>query len=205
MEQHRPRRCDLAKGWCPAKNNTRASPARSLSGRLAALSRGQRGPLLRPDLSSFARQWRVRHKGGGGQIKGHGSGHHDIGAGDRERSRCEQAAYWWFAFGPTAGPPTLALYIGLESAPRHMLYKKTSWLREVSLEYVVCSTGCQYCRYSKRDELGSVDEPSRSAAEGRSSEGLVRTVVKGIRLTVRDNGSSSGIRTLRACSRNLEC
>ncbi|KRX12808.1 hypothetical protein T07_6767 [Trichinella nelsoni] len=28
-------------------------------------------------------------------------------------------------------------------------------------------------------------------AEGRSSEGLVRTVVKGIRLTVRDNGSSS--------------
>ncbi|KRX15933.1 hypothetical protein T07_5651 [Trichinella nelsoni] len=106
-----------------------------------------------------------------------------IGAGDRERSRCERAAYWWFASGPTAGPPTLALYIGVESAPRHMLYKKTSWLREVSLEYVVCSTGCQYCRYSKRDELGSVDEPSRSAAEGRSSEGLVRTVVKGIRLT----------------------
>ncbi|KRY44994.1 hypothetical protein T03_13814 [Trichinella britovi] len=34
-----------------AKNNTRATPARSLSRRLAALSRGQRGPLLRPDLS----------------------------------------------------------------------------------------------------------------------------------------------------------
>ncbi|KRX39382.1 hypothetical protein T05_1105 [Trichinella murrelli] len=50
---------------------------RSLSGRLAALSLGQRGPLLRPDLSSFARLWRVRHKGGSGQTKRHGSGHHD--------------------------------------------------------------------------------------------------------------------------------
>ncbi|KRY36359.1 hypothetical protein T01_16267, partial [Trichinella spiralis] len=54
----------------------------------------------------------------------------------------------------------------------------------------------------RRDELGSLDEPSRSATEGRSSEGLVRIVLKGIRITVRDNGSSSGIRTLRAFSRN---
>ncbi|KRY44393.1 hypothetical protein T03_7951, partial [Trichinella britovi] len=44
---------------------------------LAALSQGQKGLLLRPDLSAFARQWRARHKGGSGQTKGHGSGHHD--------------------------------------------------------------------------------------------------------------------------------
>ncbi|KRY06065.1 hypothetical protein T12_6512 [Trichinella patagoniensis] len=59
------------------KNNTRAPPARSLSRRLAALSQGQKGPLLRPDLSAFARQWRACPRGGGGQTKGHGSGHHD--------------------------------------------------------------------------------------------------------------------------------
>ncbi|KRY03324.1 hypothetical protein T01_10477, partial [Trichinella spiralis] len=45
---------------------------------LAALSRGQRDPLLRLDLSSFARQWRVRHSGDGSQIKGRGNGHHDV-------------------------------------------------------------------------------------------------------------------------------
>ncbi|KRY23178.1 hypothetical protein T12_16659 [Trichinella patagoniensis] len=38
------------------KNNTRAPPARSLSEHLAAPSRGQKGLLLRPDLSAFARQ-----------------------------------------------------------------------------------------------------------------------------------------------------
>ncbi|KRY50282.1 hypothetical protein T03_10991 [Trichinella britovi] len=54
-----------------------------------------------------------------------------------------------------------------------------------------------------RVELGSVDEPSRSATEGRSSEGLVRTLEEGIRTTARDNGSRSDIRTLRACSRNV--
>ncbi|KRY44422.1 hypothetical protein T03_4079 [Trichinella britovi] len=59
------------------KNNTRAPPARSLSEHLAAPSRGQKGLLLRPDLSAFARQLRARHKGGSGQTKGHGSGHHD--------------------------------------------------------------------------------------------------------------------------------
>ncbi|KRX72057.1 PiggyBac transposable element-derived protein 4, partial [Trichinella sp. T6] len=55
------------------KNNTRAPPARSLSEHLAAPSRGQKGLLLRPDLSAFARQLRARHKGGSGQTKGHGS------------------------------------------------------------------------------------------------------------------------------------
>ncbi|KRX69693.1 hypothetical protein T06_16732 [Trichinella sp. T6] len=59
------------------KNNTRAPPARSLSEHLAAPSRGQKGLLLRPDLSAFARQLRPRHKDGSGQTKGHGSGHHD--------------------------------------------------------------------------------------------------------------------------------
>ncbi|KRZ96792.1 hypothetical protein T08_7984 [Trichinella sp. T8] len=48
------------------KNNTRAPPARSLSEHLAAPSRGQKGLLLRPDLSAFARQLRARHKGGSG-------------------------------------------------------------------------------------------------------------------------------------------
>ncbi|XP_003366988.1 conserved hypothetical protein [Trichinella spiralis] len=48
-EQHRPSRCDLAKGWCPEvagrpRTIPAHSPARSLSGLLAALSRGQRGP-----------------------------------------------------------------------------------------------------------------------------------------------------------------
>ncbi|KRX34753.1 hypothetical protein T05_1828 [Trichinella murrelli] len=57
----------------------------------------------------------------------------------------------------------------------------------------------------QRDKLGSVDEPSRNATEGRSSEGLVRTLVKGIRIAVRDNGNSSSIRTLRACSLNVPC
>ncbi|KRX31632.1 hypothetical protein T05_3709, partial [Trichinella murrelli] len=42
------------------KNNTRAPPARSLSEHLAAPSRGQKGLLLRPDLSAFARQLRAR-------------------------------------------------------------------------------------------------------------------------------------------------
>ncbi|KRX34759.1 hypothetical protein T05_12355 [Trichinella murrelli] len=64
-----------SRGW--AKNNTRAPPARSISGRLAALSQGQKGLLLRPDLSAFARQWRARHKRGSGETKGHGSDHHD--------------------------------------------------------------------------------------------------------------------------------
>ncbi|KRX34714.1 hypothetical protein T09_13803, partial [Trichinella sp. T9] len=41
---------------------------------LAALSQGQKGLLLRPDLSAFARQWRARHKRGSGETKGHGSG-----------------------------------------------------------------------------------------------------------------------------------
>ncbi|KRZ50123.1 hypothetical protein T02_1604 [Trichinella nativa] len=56
----------------------------------------------------------------------------------------------------------------------------------------------------QRDELGSVDEPSRSATEGRSSEGLIRTVVKGIRITVRDNGNSSGKRGGRAGSNRTD-
>ncbi|KRX66230.1 hypothetical protein T09_9148 [Trichinella sp. T9] len=55
------------------KNNTRAPPARSLSEHLAVPSRGQKGFLLRPDLSTFARQLRARHEGGSGQTKGHGS------------------------------------------------------------------------------------------------------------------------------------
>ncbi|KRX59682.1 hypothetical protein T09_507 [Trichinella sp. T9] len=59
------------------KNNTRAPPARSLSEHLAVPSRGQKGFLLRPDLSTFARQLRARHEGGSGQTKGHGSGHHE--------------------------------------------------------------------------------------------------------------------------------
>ncbi|KRX68384.1 hypothetical protein T09_11669 [Trichinella sp. T9] len=46
------------------KNNTRAPPARSLSEHLAVPSRGQKGFLLRPDLSTFARQLRARHEGG---------------------------------------------------------------------------------------------------------------------------------------------
>ncbi|KRY15239.1 hypothetical protein T12_9011 [Trichinella patagoniensis] len=99
------------------------------------MSRSQKGLLLRPDLSAFARQWRARHKGGSGQTKGHGS--------------------------------VLPVF--------------------------------------QRDKLGNVDEPSRSVTEGRSSEKLVRTLVKGIRIAVRDNGNSSSIRTLRACSLNVPC
>ncbi|KRZ95662.1 hypothetical protein T08_4825 [Trichinella sp. T8] len=34
-------------------------------------------PPAAPRSIAFARQWRARHKGGSGQTKGHGSGHHD--------------------------------------------------------------------------------------------------------------------------------
>ncbi|KRY44072.1 hypothetical protein T03_4913, partial [Trichinella britovi] len=52
--------------------------------------------------------------------------------------------------------------------------------------------------------LGSVDEPSRNATEGRSSEGLVRTLVKGIRIAVRDNGTGRRPRRRSTSARVLE-
>ncbi|KRY02254.1 hypothetical protein T01_11819, partial [Trichinella spiralis] len=61
----------------------------------------------------------------------------------------------------------------------------------------------QYCRIPK-SRIGKCGRTESKCKEGRSSERLVRTLLKGIRLTVRNNGSSSGIRTLRACSRNVQ-
>ncbi|KRZ51096.1 hypothetical protein T02_7756 [Trichinella nativa] len=166
-----------------AKNNTRAPPARSLSGRLAALSRGQKGPLLRPDLSAFARQWRARHKGGSGQTKGHGS--------------CRSAPE--IASAPAAselpiggsrrvdrGPADLGpIYMARKRAADTYTYihiprsvPKTSWLRAVGFEYVVLQYWLSVLPVFRRVELGSVDEPSRSATEGRSSEGLVRLLLQ---------------------------
>ncbi|XP_003368656.1 hypothetical protein Tsp_13650, partial [Trichinella spiralis] len=61
----------------------------------------------------------------------------------------------------------------------------------------------QYCRIPK-SRIGKCGRTESKCKEGRSSERLVGTLLKGIRLTVRNNGSSSGIRTLRACSRNVQ-
>ncbi|KRZ48233.1 hypothetical protein T02_6743 [Trichinella nativa] len=71
------------------------------------------------------------------------------------------------------------------------LYKRTSWLREVRLEYVfaVLVGGLSVFR---RDELEVLGELSRSATHpNRSGD---------IRLTVRDERYNAGSRTLRARS-----
>ncbi|KRZ81814.1 hypothetical protein T08_13456 [Trichinella sp. T8] len=79
------------------------------------------------------------------------------------------------------------------------LYQRTSWLREVRLEYVfaVLVGGLSVFR---RDELEVLGELSRSAYE-RTIERRTHLNRSGdIRLTVRDERYNAGSRTLRARS-----
>ncbi|KRX52713.1 hypothetical protein T09_8565 [Trichinella sp. T9] len=79
------------------------------------------------------------------------------------------------------------------------LYKRTSWLREVRLEYVfaVLVGGVSVFR---RDELEVLGELSRSAYERTIKRRTHPNRSGDIRLTVRDERYNTGSKTLRARS-----
>ncbi|KRX63272.1 hypothetical protein T06_3298 [Trichinella sp. T6] len=147
------------------QDNTRAPPARSLSGRLAALSRGQKGPLLRPDLSAFARQWRARHIGGSGC-----------------RSAPEIASAPAASELPIGGSRRVDRGAA-DLSPIYMARKRaagisirvcvSSGTTVVQEDELVGAYWLSVLPVFRRVELRSVVEPSRSATEGRSSEGLL--------------------------------
>ncbi|KRX37883.1 hypothetical protein T05_14362, partial [Trichinella murrelli] len=162
---------------------------------LAAPSRGQKGLLLRPDLSAFARQLRAR------QDPNHD---HIIGC----RRGCRSAPE--IASAPAAselpiggsrrvdrGPADLGpIYMARKRAAKHTytytypdlyqdVYLSILWYdsrtrrrvgcEQFGFEYEVLQYWLSVLPVFRRVELRSADEPSRSATEGRSSEGLVRT------------------------------
>ncbi|KRX79040.1 hypothetical protein T06_3478 [Trichinella sp. T6] len=139
-------------------------------------------PPAAPRSIAFARQWRARHKGGSGQTKGHGSGCRSApeiasapAASELPIGGSRRVDRGAADLGPIYMARKRAADISIRvcSVVVRQLYKRTSWLEQFGFEYEVLQYWLSVLPVFRRVELRSVDEPSRSATEGRSSEGLL--------------------------------